>query len=241
MGQSDEVTLDDFKEIYGSDTLYHFVGFDNPMLYTAHKVSGAMTSLYRQLGIGCERLVRKVLQDELALTDEQVNWSYEIVNPANPSKKKTLYLDGRIVFSDVEDATKRRRIKQWAAEQATEMGISQDIEGVVFEVRQGYKSADSKRQNGDLQNAKFALESNYLMCVMVLSNQINQTVEARYINAGIPVLRGNDSGDPASDTFAFFKEIIGCDLSSCLKEQSSYMASKVEEVLTSLLDIKADD
>nr|MCM0589776.1 hypothetical protein [Gloeotrichia echinulata DEX184] len=51
-------TLIEFKDLYGSDPLYHWIGFDSDFMYAAHKAAGGITSLYRQLGIGCERLIR---------------------------------------------------------------------------------------------------------------------------------------------------------------------------------------
>lgn len=34
-------------------------------MYAAHKAAGGMTSVYRQIGIGCERLFRKLVSAEL--------------------------------------------------------------------------------------------------------------------------------------------------------------------------------
>jgi hypothetical protein len=50
-------------------------------MYAAHKAAGGMTSVYRQLGIGCERLFRGVIQDSLSLTAEQANWEYSVPHP----------------------------------------------------------------------------------------------------------------------------------------------------------------
>jgi hypothetical protein len=59
----DGYTLQQFQEMYRNDPFYSWVGLDNPLMYTAHKAAGGMTSIYRQIGIGCENLFRKVLQD----------------------------------------------------------------------------------------------------------------------------------------------------------------------------------
>ncbi len=58
--------LADFQALYGADPFYSWFGLDNPLMYTAHKVAGGMTSVYRQIGIGCERLFRRILRDQLA-------------------------------------------------------------------------------------------------------------------------------------------------------------------------------
>jgi hypothetical protein len=46
------------------------------------------------------------------------------------------------------------------------------LTGTVFEVRQGYKSKDSKRQNADIANAATAYTKAYLPCAVILSTQI---------------------------------------------------------------------
>lgn len=40
-------SVDDFKRMYASDPLYHWVGLDSPLMYAAHKAAGGMTSIYR--------------------------------------------------------------------------------------------------------------------------------------------------------------------------------------------------
>ncbi len=55
----DGVSLAQFRTLYGADPLYHWIGFDSELMFAAHKASGGITSLYRQLGIACERLGRQ--------------------------------------------------------------------------------------------------------------------------------------------------------------------------------------
>lgn len=58
-------TLEQFQRLYQSDPFYNWLGLDNPLMYAAHKAAGGMTSIYRQIGIGSEKLFRTVLQDSL--------------------------------------------------------------------------------------------------------------------------------------------------------------------------------
>lgn len=53
-------TLDDFQKLYRADPFYNWMGLDNPLMYAAHKAAGGMTSIYRQIGIGCESLFRRI-------------------------------------------------------------------------------------------------------------------------------------------------------------------------------------
>jgi len=55
------VTLSEFRDIYQGDPFYEWFGLDDPLIYTAHKTAGGMTSIYRQIGIGCERVFRSVV------------------------------------------------------------------------------------------------------------------------------------------------------------------------------------
>lgn len=68
------VSLDQFKIMYGEDPFYHWVGLDSDLMYAAHKAAGGMTSIYRQLGAGCDKLFRAVIRDALLLSDEEVAW-----------------------------------------------------------------------------------------------------------------------------------------------------------------------
>jgi len=101
-------TLEDFTRVYSADPLYSWIGFNSPLMYAAHKAAGGMTSLYRQLGIGCERLFRQIVKDQLHLTTEQANWSYEVAEESGVVR--TLYLDGRFLLSDIKDARTKKRV-----------------------------------------------------------------------------------------------------------------------------------
>ena len=59
--KSDGVGFEQFKRIYGDDPFYSLIGMTVPSVYAAHRAAGGLTSVYRQLGIGAERLFRAVL------------------------------------------------------------------------------------------------------------------------------------------------------------------------------------
>jgi hypothetical protein len=52
------LALAEFQHLYQTDPFYSWFGLDNPLMYAAHKAAGGMTSIYRQIGIGCEALFR---------------------------------------------------------------------------------------------------------------------------------------------------------------------------------------
>jgi len=101
--------LDEFQRIYGADPFYSWLGLDNPLMYAAHKAAGGMTSIYRQIGLGCEFLFRRILQDHLGLTDEDVRWSYTL--PSAGGKTRKLHLDARILIASIADTAQRRRVR----------------------------------------------------------------------------------------------------------------------------------
>jgi hypothetical protein len=238
MGGGDEVDLDGFTTLYGEDPLYHWMGFDSPLMFAAHKAAGGMTSIYRQLGIGCERLFRAVLQDEFDLSETQVKWSYDVLPETEDDAKRTrrLTLDGRVEIADVADLEAASRFKSWMDSQQFALGISVPLKGAVFEVRQGYKSADSKRQNADLSNAAQALGHGYLPVLVIMSTQINQVVQARYSTGNWSVLMGtvglNDAGH---STYDFLRDVVGYDLSAFFERNTAMLRGEFESILKHLL------
>ena len=88
------LTLEQFQELYQRDSFYNWFGLDNPMMYTAHKAAGGITSVYRQIGIGCEKLFRRVVKDAFDLSEEDVTWWYRVTLPSG--QQRTLHLDGRV-------------------------------------------------------------------------------------------------------------------------------------------------
>lgn len=235
MGKDENVTSSNFISMYQRDPLYHWVGFDSPVLYAIHKSAGGMTSLYRQLGIGVERLARTIIRDGLSLTDEQVNWSYDHMGDDGKIKKRQL--DARIDTHDLKNQILSDRVEEWMSSTCKMMGVEIKPHGVVFEIREGYKSADSKRQNADIENSANALAKGYVMTMMVMSTQINETVLRRYRNSKLLVLRGTLDDDPHASTFAFFKNVIGYDLVAFFERNTEVLREEVDKVLNYIVEV----
>lgn len=240
LGQSGKkgCSLADFQKLYRSDPFYSWFGLDNPIMYAAHKAAGGMTSIYRQIGIGSESLFRKILQDELGLEDKETQWSYTI-DGAN-KKKRSLSLDGRIPLERIADETKRERVRGWMADMCADLGIDESIakslKGIVFEVRQGYKSKDSKRQNADIANAVTAYTHAYLPCALIMSNQIDPDIRSRYRMEKWAILMGTVGADSALiSTYAFMRDVIGYDLSAFFQANAELLRTEVTKVLEALI------
>lgn len=237
-GANAGLALEAFQELYRADPFYSWYGLDSPMMYAAHKAAGGMTSVYRQIGIGAERLFRQLLQDCLGLSALQSEWSYE--TSSVPGKVRTLRLDGRIELADIPDAQKRTIVHDWINAAADDLGVASEIrnslKGVVFEVRQGYKSKDSKRQNADIANASTAYTRAYLPCLVVLSTQIDGDIVVRYRSAQWALLTGSVATASAiRSTYAFVRDVIGFELAGFFERNANALQAEVTSVLHALL------
>ena len=232
------LTLEQFQNLYQGDAFYNWFGLNNPMMYAAHRAAGGMTSIYRQIGIGCEKLFRQVVRDALELSEEEVTWSYQLTSPSG--RRQTLYLDGRISTNSIRDRVKRDRFYEWMRESAKMLDVDdkvfKSLAGTVFEVRQGYKSKDSKRQNADIQNAATAYTKGYFPCVVIFSGQIDNDVLMRYRTEKWSVITGRiDTTSPLVSTYYFMRDVIGYDLAAFLERNSLTLHKEVDKILKALL------
>lgn len=228
----EEITLDAFRRLFGADPLYSWLGLDSPLMYAAHKAAGGMTSIYRQVGIGCERLVRAVVQDALNLDDEEVRWGYDTVR--SDGKHQRLTLDARIDGAHLK-AQDSARLTDWLARASSRVNQHRETSGAVFEVRQGYKSADAKRQNADLRFGLASYDEKYLPVILVISTQVSSVVIERYRQNKLLVLTGSGSDDDTKSTYAFFENVVGYSLSDFFERNKALIRGEVTGVLEALL------
>jgi len=232
------LSLEQFRALYQGDAFYSWFGLDNPMMYAAHKAAGGMTSVYRQIGIGCEKLFRRILTDSLGLSERDVTWSYQVA--LENGRKRTLHLDGRVPLENISDNGKRRDFHNWMRESAEMLEVDEKVfeglTGTVFEVRQGYKSKDSKRQNADIANAVTAYTKGYLPCAVILSGQIDGDVLMRYRAAKWSVVTGIvGTANPLISTYDFMRDVIGYDLEAFFQRNTSTLRTEINAILNTLL------
>ncbi len=234
LGRRRGVSLEEFIAAYSADPLYSWIGLNSPAIYAAHKAAGGMTSIYRQVGIGCERLFQAILQDAFGLTQSQASWQYSAPRPSGG--RRTLKLDGRIDLRHLSDHGAKRRVNDWMLEFRRKLDIRSETHGAVFEVRQGYKSKDSKRQNADLANAAAAYTQQYLPVLVVMSLQFDTDLRIRYEGAKWGVLSGSiDTDDPFTSTYAFCRQVIGYDLIGFFERNSDILRREIETIVYTLL------
>lgn len=229
------LSLTEFKILYGADPFYSWVGLDTDLMYAAHRAAGGMTSVYRQIGIGCERLFRAILADAADYSDPAMAmWSYTTKTRAG--KLKSLSLDGRLELSEIRNQAVLANVKSWIEEYCANLGgVIEPTKGIVFEVRQGYKSKDSKRQNADLDNATVAWANSYLPVFAIFSAQIDTDIILRYRNSRCGVLVGTISNDRLTSLYAFFDQVLHYDLASFFQRHTAAIQTSIYHILETLL------
>lgn len=234
--KSEGVDLPAFQNLYGNDPFYAWIGLDDPLVYAAHKMAGGLTSVYRQIGVGTEHLLRTIIRDSLGLTADETTWSYRYRKPNG--KTGVHILDAKVWFPDLSGA-QRQVFVDWMAAVGPYVKLTsaklKRIQGVAFEIRQGYKSADSKRQNADLRFGMSAYQEGLLPAVMILSQQVSETVIDRYRKDKMAVLTGTLDGDSLSSTFTFFKQVVGFDLESFFRRNSETLRTETLAIIQALL------
>lgn len=229
------LSLSEFKILYGSDPFYAWIGLDTDLMYAAHRAAGGMTSVYRQIGIGCERLFREVLADTTGYIDPiYATWSYTA--KTRSGKEKKLSLDGRLELSEIKQQKVLKNVKKWIKDYCSELGeVKEPSKGIVFEIRQGYKSKDSKRQNADIDNATVAWANDYLPVFAIFSSQIDSDIVLRYRNNRCGILVGTTNGDNKSSLYSFCLQILGYDLASFFKQYTNDIKKEIQDILETLL------
>jgi hypothetical protein len=158
-------------------------------------------------------------------------------------KSRTLYLDARIPLARVTDVVRRRRIKNWmltgARHLEVEKRVAAALTGIAFEVRQGYKSKDAKRQNADIANAATAYTKGLLPCAAILSLQIDRDIATRYRAERWMLLTGSvGDASPHESVYVFLREIVGYDLAAFFERHAGALRKEVQSVLRVLLEGK---
>jgi hypothetical protein len=185
--------------------------------------------------------VKNAIRDSLQLTEDEVKWSYTVAKGGGKTQK--LYLDARIPLDALRDPKNRKRVQQWINRAAASLDIDSNVlksmRGIVFEVRQGYKSKDSKRQNADIANAATAYTKGYLPCVAVMSAQIDEDISIRYKTEKWILLTGMPTASSSIDSvYSFMKDVVGYDLASFFERNQVRLREEVHKVLQALLSRK---
>lgn len=235
LGNKEEgLDLARFLSLYGADPFYSWIGLNSDLMYAAHKAAGGMTSVYRQIGRGCENLFRQIVIDSAQYEDPRYAlWSY--ITKTKNDKDKTLSLDARLELARIQNSDVKARVIQWIADYSKSLSVPAPANGAVFEVRQGYKSKDSKRQNADIDNIAVAWANGYLPVFAIFSSQIDADLVLRYRNSRGGIIIGTTSGSSQISLFVFSREVLGYDLADFFRRNSELIKSEIYSTLEALL------
>jgi hypothetical protein len=145
-----------------------------------------------------------------------------------------------VPLEKISDARKKKRFRSWMKKYADNIGIEakvfDSLTGTVFEVRQGYKSKDSKRQNADIANAVHAYTKGYLPCARILSAQIDGEILLRYRTEQWAIVTGIvGADDPLTSTYDFMRDVVGYDLAAFFKRNTQTFRTEIDAILNALL------
>jgi hypothetical protein len=121
------------------------------------------------------------------------------------------------------------------ADYSRSLSVPAPANGAVFEVRQGYKSKDSKRQNADIDNIAVAWANGYLPVFAIFSSPIDTDLVLRYRNSRGGIIIGTTSGSSQTSLFAFSREVLGYDLADFFRRHSELIKSEIYATLEALL------
>ncbi|MCL6504496.1 MAG: hypothetical protein K6T86_17590 [Pirellulales bacterium] len=121
-GRQAGFTLAELQRLYQADPFYCWFGLDNALLYAAHRAAGGMTSVYRQIGIGCQSLLNRILRDSLNLDEEAATWSYKVPSSGG-GRQHTLSLDARIPLAKLSAGARGDAVRSWLAESAKRLEL----------------------------------------------------------------------------------------------------------------------
>ena len=236
-GNNEEgLNLQEFLNVYGADPFYSWCGLNSDLMYAAHKAAGGMTSIYRQIGKGCESLFREIIIDSTGYKDRKLaEWSYKAKTRAG--KEKTLSLDGRLEIEQIQNESVKNNVSNWVNEYCENLHAEIPKHGVVFEVRQGYKSKDSKRQNADIDNIAVGWSQGYLPVFAIFSGQIDADLVLRYRNNRGGIIVGTIKGSSQDSLFVFCRDVLCYDLANFFDRYSEEIKKEMHQTLETLLRV----
>lgn len=106
----------EFQNLYRADRFYSWLGLNSSAVYAAHRTAGGLSSLYRQIGSGCEEVFRSILQGVFDLPAADVHWSFRA--SGMDGTVHTLRLDARVDLDRIQNIAARKRLHEWVNEAA---------------------------------------------------------------------------------------------------------------------------
>jgi hypothetical protein len=153
-------------------------------------MAGGLTSVYRQIGVGTEHLLRAIIRDSLGLTAEETTWSYRYRKPNG--KTGVHSLDAKISFADLSDA-QRRIFIEWMEVVGPHVDLT-PANGSGYKVSFLKSGKVIKARTLNVRMRIYVrhecLSGGIASCIHDLSQQVSETVIDRYRKDKMAVLTG---------------------------------------------------
>lgn len=192
--------VDKLQKIYAQDPLFSVFGLDSPDYIVTSRGGGLVTSVHRKIGDAMQETVQVAMEHQLELSAEQLSYRADI---ASGDQVESRSIDCFIALGDLR-AAHRHRIHTIARRltQTVAPGSSFSINGLGFEVRHCYQSADSKRVQADEAMARHLYLSNIVPVMLVFCGLSNRSVMDRYRHVWV-LTEGMASFDLVSEITAY--------------------------------------
>lgn len=183
-----------------------------------------MTSIHRKIGDLYEDCVRQIIERTLSLPPGKPRYSARI---SSGDKVESRTIDAHIHFEDVDVPT-AERLQQLAAREAAFRSIvfGRGLNGMGFEIRHCYQSADSKRIQADEAMGRHLAAAGILPVMLVFCEQSNRGIMTRYSSIW--------SLHEGTEAYGFLRVITGFDFVGFLTNHANEFGAIVEAALLRL-------
>lgn len=194
-------------KVYGEDPLFAIFGLDTPLYVAAARGGGVVTSIHREIGDLMEACVREVVMRQFDLSPDQVAYTASILSG---DERRERSIDCYIELSHLTDVH-RDQVRRLAEREVKAFTNRRrmNIQGIGFELRHCYQSADSKRAQADDAMARHLYLSSILPVMLIFCAQSNRSIVRRYRQ--VWVLKEGEAA------FTFIRALTGYDFYAFLQ------------------------
>lgn len=215
------------RKEYAKDPLFSRFNLDTQEFVLAKSGGGLVTSIHRKVGDLVEKNVQQIFSERTGV--DKITYDAEIVVDGEP---KTRELDALLLLDEVDNGEATTRLQQVIHEDGEEVNgnknpadlIDADTEweGIGFEIRHCYQSADSKRVQADIAMARHLQSKNIMPVMLICCEDSNQSVVSRYRNHMF-VYEGDDA-------FELIERLTGFDYAGFLDSREAFIDNKMDLV-----------
>lgn len=216
------------RKEYAKDPLFSRFNLDTQEFVLAKSGGGLVTSIHRKVGDLVEKNVQTIFIHQLGI-DGEITYDAPIVVDGD---EKTRELDALLMVDELDDPDDRDRLQQVIDRDGQNTGSNRSLDefgndgdswdGIGFEIRHCYQSADSKRAQADIAMANHLRANDIMPVMLILCNDANQDIISRYRNYMF-VYEGTDS-------FDLIERISGFDYAGFLDSREDFIDGKMDDV-----------